>query len=80
MPNARVPFFRNARRLRLRSCLRPSHFIFALDHTPLAREEERLAHIAELAGGIFEAERRESSRKRKERHERCAWGWLLRSA
>jgi hypothetical protein len=28
MPNARVPFFRTARRLRLRSCLRPPSFYF----------------------------------------------------
>ena len=58
MPNARVPFFRNARRLRLRSCLRFSHFYFILRSItrPLAREEERLAHVAEPAGGRSEAE------------------------
>jgi hypothetical protein len=58
MPNARVPSFRNARRLRLRSCLRFSHFILFLRSItrPLAREEERLAHIAELASGRSEAE------------------------
>jgi hypothetical protein len=49
-------FFRNARRLRLRSCLRFSHFILFLRPItrPLAREEERLAHIAEPAGGRSE--------------------------
>jgi hypothetical protein len=33
MTNARVPFFRNARRLRLRSCLRHSHFYLRAQHS-----------------------------------------------
>jgi hypothetical protein len=80
MPNARVPF------LEMRDgcgCARvygfPIFILFLRSITrPLAREEERLAHVAEPAGGRSEAgEKRE---KRKERHERCAWGRLLRSA
>jgi hypothetical protein len=34
----------------------PFYFIFVPNHTPLAREEERLAHIAELACGRSGAE------------------------
>jgi hypothetical protein len=78
MPNARVPFFRNSRRLRLRSCLRfpPFYFIFTLDHTP-SRERGGAARAHRGARRRQIWGRRE---KRKERHERCAWGRLLRSA
>jgi hypothetical protein len=50
--------FENARRLRLRSCLRLPHFILFLRSItrPLAREEERLTHITELACGRSEVE------------------------
>jgi hypothetical protein len=58
MSNARVSFFRNARRLRLRRVYGfPILFCFLRSITrPLAREEERLAHVAEPAGGRSEAE------------------------
>jgi hypothetical protein len=70
MPNSRVPFFRNARRLRLRSCLRLSHFIlfFSLDHTPSRLSRERRSGSrtsrAELAGGRSEAEEKAQERKK----------------
>jgi hypothetical protein len=43
MPNARVPFFRNARRLRLRSCFAvfPFYFIFYARSHALLRERRR---------------------------------------
>jgi hypothetical protein len=72
MPNALGPF------LEMRGgcgCARVYDFPKKNRSHPLAREEERLAHIAELACGRSEAED-----KAKERHDRCAWGWLLRSA
>jgi hypothetical protein len=64
MPNARVPF------LKMRGgcgCARvygfPILFYFLRSITrPLAREEERLAHIAELAGGRSEAEEKAQER------------------
>jgi hypothetical protein len=59
---------RNARRLRLRSCLRFSYFILFLRSItrPLAREEERLAQIAELACGRSEAEEKSQEREKND--------------
>jgi hypothetical protein len=48
-------FFRNARRLRLRSCLRLSHLIFnfALDHTPSRVELHQRRHLRYSQRGIL---------------------------
>jgi hypothetical protein len=59
--------FGNARRLRLRSCLQFSPKKINARSRPLAREEERLAHIAELAGGRSEAEEKAQKEKRTAR-------------
>jgi hypothetical protein len=63
MPNARVPFLEMRGGCGCsRVCGFPILFYFLLTR-PLTREEERLAHIAELAYGRSEAE--EKSQKRE---------------
>jgi hypothetical protein len=42
----------------------PFYFMFRSITRPLAREEERLAHIAELAGGRSEAEEKAQEREK----------------
>jgi hypothetical protein len=54
-------------------CLRPIT-------RPLAREEERLAHIAELASGRSEAEEKAQEREKNGTSGVHGWGRLLRSA